>query len=194
MLQATTGPNWAEQVTAVGTAIIALSIFGTAVGAFLARRQLVEAKKLRHISLAIDLARRWDDDALISVRRSLKDASAERFKEIRRAIQGDLPGLVQAEHRLPLPTPQAGQLLRGLCLARGDRLPGPFVHRRHSRQLGRPLLADVETRRLRRPRPVGRLVRQVGEHGRQDHGSTHEVRAEHRSDGAEEESVIALRR
>ncbi len=85
MLQATTGPNWAEQVTAVGTAIIALSIVGTAVGAFLARRQLVEAKKLRHISLAIDLARRWDDDALISVRRSLKDVSAERFKEIYQA-------------------------------------------------------------------------------------------------------------
>ena len=81
-LQATTGPTWAQHLTAVDTAIIALGIVGTAVGVFLARRQLVEAKEFRHSSCAVDLARRWDDNALISVGQSLEDVPPEHFEVI----------------------------------------------------------------------------------------------------------------
>jgi hypothetical protein len=89
------GPNWAEIVTAVGSALAGLGVLGVLIGARSARdqlkatltqiditaRQIEEAEKVRHISLAIEMARRWDDDALIAVRRSLEGLNAVDFEK-----------------------------------------------------------------------------------------------------------------
>ena len=62
-------PNWAEQVTAIATAIGCIGLTSTLVLAVLAARQLREAQRGRHAQLAADFIRRWDEPALVEARR-----------------------------------------------------------------------------------------------------------------------------
>ena len=59
----TTNPNWAEQVTAIATAIGCIGLTSTLVLAVLAGRQVREAQRGRHAQLAADFIRRWDEPA-----------------------------------------------------------------------------------------------------------------------------------
>jgi len=61
-------PNWAEQVTAVATAVGALGLLGAIGAAVLAGRQVKEARKLRESQIAGDFLRRWDEEALVESR------------------------------------------------------------------------------------------------------------------------------
>jgi hypothetical protein len=66
---AVAGPNWAEQVTAIATAVGALGLLGAIGAAVFAGQQVREARKSRQAGLAADFFRRWNDDALVETRR-----------------------------------------------------------------------------------------------------------------------------
>jgi len=62
-------PNWAEQVTAIATAIGCIGLTSTLVLVVVAARQVREAQRGRHAQLAADFIRRWDEPALVETRR-----------------------------------------------------------------------------------------------------------------------------
>jgi hypothetical protein len=61
-------PNWAEQVTAIATAVGCIGLTSTLVLAVLAGRQVQEAQRGRHAQLAADFIRRWDEPPLVETR------------------------------------------------------------------------------------------------------------------------------
>jgi hypothetical protein len=65
---ATPGPNWAEQVTAIATAVGAIGLLGAIGAAVFASQQVGEARRSRQATLAAEFFRRWDDDALVETR------------------------------------------------------------------------------------------------------------------------------
>jgi hypothetical protein len=62
-------PNWAEQLTAIATAVLAVGVAGAAVAAVFAGQQVKEARRGRQAQAAIDFFRRWNEDALTESRR-----------------------------------------------------------------------------------------------------------------------------
>src|SRR5579864_3986182 len=66
---ASPGPDWAEQVTAIATAVGAIGLLGAIGAAVFASQQVVEARRNRQAALAAEFFRRWDEDALIETRR-----------------------------------------------------------------------------------------------------------------------------
>jgi len=64
-------PNWAEQVTAIATAVGAVGLLGAIVAAAFAGQQVREARKSRQAQMASDFLRRWNEDALVETRRLL---------------------------------------------------------------------------------------------------------------------------
>ena len=65
----TPSPNWAEQVTAISTAVGALGLIGVIGAAIVAAQQVREARKNRQAQMASDFLRRWNEDALVQTRR-----------------------------------------------------------------------------------------------------------------------------
>lgn len=65
---ATPSPNWAEQVTAIATAVGAIGLLGAIGAAVFASQQVGEARRSRQATLAAEFFRRWDDDALVETR------------------------------------------------------------------------------------------------------------------------------
>jgi hypothetical protein len=63
------GPNWAEQVTAIATAVGALGLLGALGAAVFASQQVKEARKARESQVAADFFRRWNEDSLVETRR-----------------------------------------------------------------------------------------------------------------------------
>ena len=79
------GPNWAEQVTAIATAIGALGLLGALGAAGFAGQQVKEARKARESQIAADFFRRWNEDALLETRRLVatfetREALSEAFQ------------------------------------------------------------------------------------------------------------------
>lgn len=79
------GPNWAEQVTAIFTAVGALGLLGALGAAGFAGQQVKEARKARESQVAADFFRRWNEDALLETRRLVasfesKEALSEAFQ------------------------------------------------------------------------------------------------------------------
>lgn len=62
-------PNWAEQVTAIGTAVLALSVIGAFAAAVFAAQQVREARRIGQAQMAADFFRRWNEDSLVETRR-----------------------------------------------------------------------------------------------------------------------------
>lgn len=79
------GPNWAEQVTAIATAVGALGLLGALVAAAFAGQQVKEAKKSRESQVAADFFRRWNEDALLETRRLV--ATFETREDLSAAFQ-----------------------------------------------------------------------------------------------------------
>jgi hypothetical protein len=84
--------DWAE-VTAIATAILAVSLVGAFAAAIFAAQQVRETRTTRHAQMAIEFFRRWNDDALVETRRMVA-----RFKspdELRKAyvayVSADAP-------------------------------------------------------------------------------------------------------
>jgi hypothetical protein len=65
----TANPNWAEEVTAIATAVGAVGLLGAIGAAIFAGQQVREARKSREAGMAADFFRRWDEDALVETRR-----------------------------------------------------------------------------------------------------------------------------
>jgi hypothetical protein len=79
------GPNWAEQVTAIATAVGALGLLGALGAAAFAGQQVKEARKARESQIAADFFRRWNEAALLETRRLV--ATFETKEELATAFQ-----------------------------------------------------------------------------------------------------------
>jgi hypothetical protein len=79
------GPNWAEQVTAIATAIGALGLLGALGAAAFAGQQVKEARKARESQVAADFFRRWNEDSLLETRRLV--ATFDTKEELSAAFQ-----------------------------------------------------------------------------------------------------------
>jgi len=79
-------PNWAEQLTAVATAIGAIGLLGGIGAAIFAGRQVSEARKSRDAMMAAEFFRRWNEDALVETRRLVARFSTR--EELSVAFQG----------------------------------------------------------------------------------------------------------
>jgi hypothetical protein len=64
-------PNWAEQVTAVATAVLALGLFGAFAAAVVGTHQVREARRGRQAQMAAEFVRRWNEEPLVESRRLL---------------------------------------------------------------------------------------------------------------------------
>jgi hypothetical protein len=62
-------PNWAEQVTAIATAVGAIGLLSAIGAVVFAARQTREARIGRQAAVAVEFFRRWDDNALMETRR-----------------------------------------------------------------------------------------------------------------------------
>lgn len=80
------GPNWAEQVTAVATAVGAVGLLGALVAVAFAGKQFREARRASQADMAADFIRRWNHESLEEARRlangfgsgeALRDAFAD---------------------------------------------------------------------------------------------------------------------
>ena len=79
-------PNWAEQVTAIATAVGAIGLLGALGAAVFAGQQVKEARKSRESQIAADFFRRWNEDSLVETRRLVaqydsKEDLSEAFQE-----------------------------------------------------------------------------------------------------------------
>jgi hypothetical protein len=66
-----TAPNWAEQVTAIATAVLALSVFGAVAAAVFGAQQVWEARRTRQAEMAAEFFRRWNENSLVEARRMI---------------------------------------------------------------------------------------------------------------------------
>ncbi len=80
------GPNWAEQVTAIATAVGALGLLGAIGAAIFAAQQVREARKSRQSQMAAEFFRRWNEDALVETRRLV--GRFETKEDLSAAFQG----------------------------------------------------------------------------------------------------------
>ena len=83
---AAAGPNWAEQLTAIATAVLAVSIFGVGIAAVFAGQQVREARRSRQAQMAAEFFRRWNEESLVEARRLIasfagRDELAAAFTE-----------------------------------------------------------------------------------------------------------------
>src|SRR5580704_2772411 len=62
-------PNWAEQVTAIGTAVSALGLLSAIGAVIFAGRQAREARIGREAATAVEFFRRWNEASLVETRR-----------------------------------------------------------------------------------------------------------------------------
>jgi hypothetical protein len=62
-------PNWAEQVTAIATAVSAIGLLSAIGAAIFAGQQVREARIGRLADAAVDFIRRWNEDAMVETRR-----------------------------------------------------------------------------------------------------------------------------
>src|ERR1700733_9427739 len=62
-------PNWAEQVTAIATAVSALGLLSAIGAVIFAGQQAREARIGREAATAIEFFRRWDEEPLVETRR-----------------------------------------------------------------------------------------------------------------------------
>jgi hypothetical protein len=79
-------PNWAEKVTAIGTAVGAIGLLGAIGAAVFAAQQVRESRQTRQAGMAADFLRRWDEDALVETRRLV--GQYETKEELRNAFLG----------------------------------------------------------------------------------------------------------
>ena len=62
-------PNWAEQVTAIATAVSALGLLSAIGAVIFAGQQAREARIGRQAEMAVDFFRRWNEDPMVETRR-----------------------------------------------------------------------------------------------------------------------------
>jgi len=80
-------PNWAEQVTAIATAIGALGLLSAIGAAIFAAQQVREARQSRQAQIGADFVRRWDESDLVAARHLISqydsgDALRDAFRDL----------------------------------------------------------------------------------------------------------------
>ena len=87
------GPNWAEQVTAIATAVLALGVFGGVAAAVFGAQQVREERRTRQAQMAAEFFRRWNEDPLVEARRLIArfPTSEELQAAFRRYLADDAP-------------------------------------------------------------------------------------------------------
>jgi hypothetical protein len=80
-----TAPNWAEQLVAIATAVLALGVFGAVAAAVFGAEQVREARRTRQAQMAAEFFRRWNEDSLVEARRLV--ASFATREELASAFQ-----------------------------------------------------------------------------------------------------------
>ena len=78
-------PNWAEQVTAIATAVSAFGLLSAIVAVMFAGRQAREARISRQAEMAVEFFRRWSEEPMVETRRLL--AQFETPAELRDAMR-----------------------------------------------------------------------------------------------------------
>src|SRR5215471_6338678 len=78
-------PNWAEQVTAIATAIGAIGLVSAIGAAFFGAQQVRKARHTRQAQVAADFVRRWDEEELVAARRLV--AQFDDGEQLRDAFQ-----------------------------------------------------------------------------------------------------------
>jgi hypothetical protein len=73
--------DWGE-VTAIATSILAHGALGAFAAAVFAAQQVREARKDRQTQSAIELVRRWDEDALVQAHRGARREAAARARPL----------------------------------------------------------------------------------------------------------------
>ena len=86
-------PNWAEQVVAVATAVLALGVFGAIAAAVFGAQQVREARRTRQAQMAAEFFRRWNEGPLVEARRLIaRFATPEELASaFRRYVAEDAP-------------------------------------------------------------------------------------------------------
>lgn len=79
-----TGPNWAEIVTAIGTAVVALGLLGAAI-------QVRESRRSRYASIAVDIAKTWGKADLTEARGILAGITAENLSVEFERLRSETP-------------------------------------------------------------------------------------------------------
>ena len=75
-------PNWAEEVTAIATAVLAVGAVAAIGAAVFAGQQVREARIGRQAEVAADFFRRWSDDEMVQTRRLVATyVSAENLRD-----------------------------------------------------------------------------------------------------------------
>jgi len=97
-------PNWAEQLTAIATAVSAIGLIGAVGAVVFAARQAREARIGRQAATAVGFFRRWNEDPLVETRRLV--------------AQFETPEAL----RYALARFDCGELCKGLCPVPGARL------------------------------------------------------------------------
>ena len=84
--------NW-EEVTAIGTAVLALSVLGALAAAIFAAQQVREARRTREAEMAAEFMRRWNEDPLVETRRLVArfKTSDELSAALQRYVDADAP-------------------------------------------------------------------------------------------------------
>jgi hypothetical protein len=88
-----TAPNWAEQVVAIATAVLALGAAGAVAAAVLAAQQVRESRRSREAHMAAEFFRRWNEDSLVQSRRLVARFSTpeELASAFQRYVAADAP-------------------------------------------------------------------------------------------------------
>ena len=88
-----TAPNWAEQVVAIATAVLALGVFGAIAAAVFGAQQVREARRTRQAQMAAEFFRRWNEDSLVESRRLIAQfaTSDELADAFRRYVDQNAP-------------------------------------------------------------------------------------------------------
>jgi hypothetical protein len=81
-------PNWAEEVTAIATVVLAVGAVGAIGAAVFAGQQVREARIGRQAEVAAEFFRRWSDDDMVATRRLV--ASYRTPEALRDALLGHL--------------------------------------------------------------------------------------------------------
>jgi hypothetical protein len=79
-------PNWAEQVTAIATAVSAIGLLSAIGAVIFAGQQAREARIGRQAAVAVEFFRRWDEGPLVETRRLV--AQFETAEALRDAMVG----------------------------------------------------------------------------------------------------------
>lgn len=76
-------PNWAEEVTAVATVVLAVGAVAAIGAAMFAGQQVREARIGRQAEVAADFFRRWSDDPMVETRRLVASyGSPENLRDV----------------------------------------------------------------------------------------------------------------